>query len=141
VPLELLFPLGFVLSMLQFSLYPLAVAFSNDYIEAEHRVSLTAMLLVTFGIGACLGPLTAGLLIRELGPNMLYAFVSLCAFVLIFRVHPETIKQMQPVQNAPLQHVAVPDNMTSSPLSAALDPRVDEHMVQEQMQRPEAPDA
>jgi len=141
VPLELLFPLGFVLSMLQFSLYPLAVAFSNDYIEAEHRVSLTAMLLVTFGIGACLGPLTAGLLIRELGPNMLYAFVSLCAFVLIFRVHPETIKQMQPVQNAPLQHVAVPDNMTSSPLSAALDPRVDEHTVQEQMQRPEAPDA
>ena len=122
LPLALLFPLGFVLCLLQFSLYPLAVAFSNDYIEAEHRVSLTAMLLVTFGIGACLGPLTAGLLMRELGPNMLYAFVSLCAFILIFRVHPDAIKKMQPVENAPLQHVAVPDNMTGSPLAAAPDP-------------------
>ncbi|MCY1380863.1 hypothetical protein D9M69_687210 [compost metagenome] len=27
----------------------------------------------------------------------------------------------------------MPDNMTSSPLVAALDPRVDEHVVQEQM--------
>jgi MFS family permease len=135
LPLELLYPLGFVLCLLQFSLYPLAVAFSNDYVEAEHRVSLTAMLLVTFGVGASLGPLLAGMLMRELGPNMLYAFVSFCAFVLIFRVHPDTIKQqMQPVENAPLQHVAVPDNMTSSPLSAALDPRVDAQTVHAQMQ-------
>ncbi|MBB1519267.1 MFS transporter [Aquipseudomonas guryensis] len=144
LPLELLFPLGFVFCLLQFSLYPLAVAFSNDYVEAEHRVSLTAMLLVTFGIGACLGPLSAGLLMRELGPNMLYAFVSFCAFILIFRVRPDTIKNMQPVENAPLQHVVVPDNMTSSPLSAALDPRVEERTVHEQMQRanpaPEAGD-
>jgi MFS family permease len=141
LPLVLLFPLGFVLGLLQFSLYPLAVAFSNDYVESEHRVSLTAILLVTFGIGACVGPLATGVLMRELGPNMLYAFVSACAFILIFRVRPETIKNMQPVENAPLQHVPMPDNMTSSPLSAALDPRVDEHMVQEQMQNPVAPAA
>jgi MFS family permease len=136
LPLELLFPLGFVIGLLQFSLYPLAVAFSNDYIESEHRVSLTAILLVTFGIGACVGPLLTGVLMSELGPNMLYAFVSVCAFILIFRVHPETIKNMQTVDNAPLQHVPMPDNMTSSPLSAALDPRVDETMAQEQMQSP-----
>ncbi|MNG14435.1 hypothetical protein D3C84_981860 [compost metagenome] len=55
--------------------------------------------------------------------------------MLIFRVRPDTIKNMQPVENAPLQHVAVPDNMTSSPLSAALDPRVEERTVHEQMQR------
>ncbi len=55
VPLELLFAMGFVVSLLQFSLYPLAVAFSNDHVESERRVSLTAMLLVTYGVGACWG--------------------------------------------------------------------------------------
>jgi MFS family permease len=136
MPLELLFALGFVLSLLQFSLYPLAVAFSNDYIESEHRVSLTAMLLVTFGIGACVGPLATGVLMSELGPNMLYAFVSVCAFILIFRVR-ETTKNKPQIEDAPLQHVAMPGNLTS-PLSAALDPRIDEQMVQEQMQNPVA---
>ena len=40
------------------------------------------------------------------------------------------------VEDAPLHHVAMPDNMTSSPLVACLDPRVDEQMVQEQMTGP-----
>jgi MFS family permease len=139
LPLELLFSLGFVLSLLQFSLYPLAVAFSNDYIENEHRVSLTAMLLVTFGIGACVGPLVTGVLMSELGPNTLYAFVSACAFILIFRVR-ETTKNMPQIEDAPLQHVPMPGNLTS-PLSAALDPRIDENMIQEQMQNPVAPES
>jgi MFS family permease len=44
----------------QFCLYPLAVAFSNDHVEGDRRVSLTAMLLVTYGVGASIGPLLAG---------------------------------------------------------------------------------
>ncbi|MGH8437134.1 MAG: MFS transporter [Pseudomonas sp.] len=136
VPLELLFPMGFVVSLLQFSLYPLAVAFSNDHIEGERRVSLTAILLVTFGIGACLGPLVAGLLMRQLGAHMLFAFVSFCAFILIWRIRPDAVTKLYQVEDAPLHHVAMPDNMTSSPLVAALDPRVDEQIVHEQMQSP-----
>jgi MFS family permease len=139
LPPALLFPLGFFFCLLQFSLYPLAVAFSNDYIEAEHRVSLTAMLLVTFGIGACLGPLVAGLLMRELGPNMLYAFVCFCAFILIFRIRPDTINQMQQVPDAPPQHLAVVDDLASLSLSTALHPYIDEVKAQEQMQRSYAP--
>ncbi|MFU1924582.1 MFS transporter, partial [Klebsiella pneumoniae] len=59
MPLALLLALGIAASMLQFTLYPLAVAFSNDHVETERRVSLTAMLLVTFAVGACSGPLAA----------------------------------------------------------------------------------
>ena len=55
MPLALLLALGIAASMLQFTLYPLAVAFSNDHVETERRVSLTAMLLVTFGVGAASG--------------------------------------------------------------------------------------
>ena len=43
--------------------------------------------------------------------------------------------------DAPLQHVAVPDNITSSTLSAALDPRMAERTVHEQMQRTHVPKA
>ena len=60
------FGIGFVISLLQFCLYPLAVAFSNDHVESERRVSLTAMLLVTYGVGACIGPLAAGVLMKVL---------------------------------------------------------------------------
>jgi len=131
--LPLLFAVGFVVCALQFSLYPLAVALANDHVEADRRVSLTAMLLVTFGIGASIGPLLAGVLMRFIGANMLYAFVCACALILVFRVRPERVTHLHQVDDAPLHHIPMPDSTASSPLAAALDPRVDEQMVHEQM--------
>jgi MFS family permease len=133
VSLPLLFAVGFVVCALQFSLYPLAVALANDHVEADRRVSLTAMLLVTFGVGASIGPLLAGVLMRFIGANMLYAFVCACALILVFRVRPERVTHLHQVDDAPLHHIPMPDSTASSPLAAALDPRVDEQMVHEQM--------
>ena len=135
VPLEVLFAAGFLVSLLQFSLYPLAVAFSNDHVEADRRVSLTAMLLVTYGVGASIGPLVAGVLMKQFGSQMLYAFFSFFAVVLAWRIRPKAVTNLHVVDDAPLHHVAMP--AANSPLAAALDPRVDEHMVQEQMQNTE----
>lgn len=131
--LPLLFAGGFAVCVLQFSLYPLAVALANDHVEAERRVSLTAMLLVTFGVGASIGPLLAGVLMRFLGANMLYAFVCGCALILVLRIRPERVTHLHQVDDAPLHHIPMPDSTTSSPLTAALDPRVDEQVVHEQM--------
>ncbi|MFV3334379.1 MFS transporter [Pseudomonas sp. NY15437] len=133
--LALLLPMGFLVCLVQFTLYPLAVAFSNDHVEGERRVSLTAMLLVTFGVGACVGPLAAGALMKVFGSNMLYAFVCACSLILIWRVQPEKVSGVHRVDEAPVKHVATPDSLASSPLSAALDPRVDEAAVKEQMTR------
>jgi MFS family permease len=134
MPLEVLFVLGCVVSMVQFSLYPLAVAFANDHVEGERRVSLTAMLLMTFGIGASIGPLAAGALMKALGSNMLYAFVCLTSLALVFLIRPKAVTHLHQVDDAPLHHIAMPDSMSSSPLVVALDPRVDEQVVQDQMQ-------
>ncbi|TWI53555.1 putative MFS family arabinose efflux permease [Pseudomonas duriflava] len=134
VPLAFLLLLGFMVSLLLFVLYPLAVALSNDHIEAERRVSLTAMLLVTFGVGACIGPLLVGGLMNWLGANMLYAFISLCGLILVWRIRPQDVTGLHRVEEAPLHHVPMPDSLASSPLVASLDPRVDEQLVQEQMQ-------
>ncbi|MGH8347961.1 MAG: MFS transporter [Pseudomonas sp.] len=136
VPLEILFVAGFVCSLVQFCLYPLAVAFSNDHVEGDRRVSLTAMLLVTYGVGASIGPLVAGVLMKLFGSQMLYAFFSFFALVLVWRIRPKAVTNLHQVEDAPLHHVAMPDNMTSSPLVACLDPRVDEQVVQDQMHGP-----
>lgn len=131
--LRVLLGVGFIVGLLQFSLYPLAVAFANDHVEGERRVSLTAMLLVTFGVGASIGPLLAGVLMRFLGPNMLYVFFCAAALILVWRVRPANITHLHQVDDAPLHHIPMPSNMSSSPLVAALDPRVDEQVVQDQM--------
>jgi hypothetical protein len=134
VPMEALFVMGFMASLLQFSLYPLAVAFSNDHVEGERRVSLTAMLLMTYGVGASIGPLASGVLMKMFGSNMLYAFVCCTALILALRIRPKAVTNLHQVEDAPLHHVAMPDSMSSSPLVVALDPRVDEQVVQDQMQ-------
>jgi MFS family permease len=110
------------------------VAFSNDHVEGDRRVSLTAMLLVTYGVGASIGPLLAGVVMKLFGNQMLYAFFSLCALILVWRIRPKAVTNLHQVDDAPLHHVAMPDSMSSSPLVAALDPRVDEQVVQDQMQ-------
>ena len=140
VPLEVLFIAGFLCSLVQFCLYPLAVAFSNDHVEGDRRVSLTAMLLVTYGVGASIGPLVAGVLMKLFGSQMLYAFFSFFALVLVWRIRPKAVTNLHQVDDAPLHHVAMPDSMSSSPLVACLDPRVDEQVVQEQMQNPVEPE-
>lgn len=141
VPIEVLFISGFLCSLVQFCLYPLAVAFSNDHVEGDRRVSLTAMLLVTYGVGASIGPLVAGVLMKLFGSHMLYAFFSFFALVLVWRIRPKAVTNLHQVDDAPLHHVAMPDSMSSSPLVACLDPRVDEQVVQEQMHSPPHPES
>lgn len=133
IPIELLFVCGFAVSIMLFSLYPLAVAFANDHVESERRVSLTVMLLVVFGVGAAIGPMLVGFLMRFFGANMLYAFFALSGVVLVGFVRTAKVSHVHQVDEAPLHHVAMPEGMASSPLVAALDPRNEEQYVQEQM--------
>src|SRR5471030_1281918 len=85
-------------------------------------------------------PLVAGVLMKLFGSHMLYAFFSFFALVLVWRIRPKAVTNLHQVDDAPLHHVAMPDSMSSSPLVAALDPRVDEQVVQDQMQNPIDPE-
>lgn len=94
VPVEVLFGVGFLASLMQFCLYPLAVAFANDHVEAERRVSLTAMLLMTYGIGASIGPLAAGVVMKLFGGHMLYAFVCGAGVILVLLIRPKAVTHL-----------------------------------------------
>jgi len=123
-----------IFGFLVFTLYPLAVALANDHVEPDDRVPLSAMLLVTFGLGASIGPLLSSVMMKVWGPEMLYIFMACCSMVLVFRVRAATVTGEHLVEEAPLHFMPAAGNLASSPLSAAFDPRVDEQAVADQMQ-------
>ena len=138
IDFPLLLAVGFVVSMLQFTLYPLVVALANDLIEPERRVSLAACLLMAFGVGASIGPLAVGALIEPLGGNILYAFFALCGVLLAALSRTAKAEEPQLAQDAPVPHIPLPDSLTSSPLSPALNPTFDEQIIHDTMPPPEA---
>ncbi|WP_380181857.1 MFS transporter [Kalamiella sp. sgz302252] len=123
---------AFITSMTQFSLYPLIVAMANDSVAPERRVSLTACLLMAFGIGACIGPMITGALMQPLGGHMLYLFFALCGAA-IAAISWRRIDVRQENIESPTPHVAVPDSLASSPLAVALNPTLDEEEIQAAM--------
>lgn len=138
ISFPLLLTAGFIISLMQFTLYPLIVALANDMIEPERRVSLSACLLMAFGVGACIGPLAVGALIEPLGGNILYAFFSLCGVAIVGLSRSSAREQQtQMAEDAPVPHIAMPDSLSSSPLSPALNPNLDEQMIHDQMPAPE----
>ncbi|MGI5308963.1 MFS transporter [Rheinheimera sp. WS51] len=127
----------FCYGFLSFTLYPIASAFANQHIEQEERVALSATILLTFGMGACFGPLVASGLMHILGPDMLYAFISACALVLFLRLihvnYTQKVSKRLIEEQQLAQFKMGSGDLVSSPLAAALDPRVDEETVLAQM--------
>ena len=70
----------------QFTLYALAMSYANDMVTPDRRVSLAAVLLISFGVGACIGPLLAGAVMRYTGSSMFYVFMTVCSILLILTV-------------------------------------------------------
>src|SRR5690606_17979494 len=95
------------------------------HVEPERRVGLAALLLMAYGIGACVGPLLAGLVMEFGGAGMFFVFVSACGAILVAFMRPQAVTNVHQASDAPVQHVPAPDSLQSSPLAATLDPRAD----------------
>lgn len=76
----------------QFTLYGLASGLANESIESDRRVGLTAIFLMTYGVGACLGPIIAGALMRVAGSGMLYVFSFVCSVIMLFCLQPSLFR-------------------------------------------------
>lgn len=131
---QLLMLLTALFGLMAFTLYPLAVALANDHVEQEQRVQLAATLLVTFGVGASTGPLLGSVLMQVGGADMLYVFMACSSLLLVVFVRPERVTGENLVEDAPIQFMPAAGNLATSPLAAAMDPRVDEQVVIDQMQ-------
>ncbi|EOW6614962.1 MFS transporter [Vibrio fluvialis] len=122
----------FLFGILAFTLYPLATALANSRVEQSERVGLSATILLTFGLGASIGPLIASGVMQWLGNNMLYGFMGACGCVLFLTLQYINSQQKTEVQTTE-DYIMATGDLVSSPLAAALDPRVDIESVQEQM--------
>ena len=66
-------------------LYALILAYTNDTLDAEDMPAASGGLVLTFGIGAILGPLAAGAAMERLGPQTFWmvlgvTFVAIAAY-------------------------------------------------------------
>ncbi len=128
----LLLVLTFLFGILSFTFYPLATALANSRVEQSERVGLSATILLTFGLGACIGPLIASTAMQWFGNHMLYGFMAICSLLLFVCLQYVQSRQKAEVP-APEDYIMATGDLVSSPLAAALDPRVDVESVQEQM--------
>ena len=74
---------GFVLGGLFLPIYGLALAHANDRLEAGDFVVMSGGLLLTYGLGAIVGPPIASFLMEASGPRALFLHISVVWLLLV----------------------------------------------------------
>ncbi len=118
--------LGFLLVLtacfgVVFTIYPVAMARAQDNIEKEDIVPVSAALILFFGLGACLGPVTASSIIIITGPWGLYHFTAVCGGLLGGAAWICRNKLPGKVEDQ-VPYIPIPK---TSPIVSVLDPRGD----------------
>lgn len=72
---------GLLYGAFGFSMYALSASHTNDHVEAEHMLEAASSLQLLYGVGAIIGPLTAGLVMQRIGPAALLPFMGVSALV------------------------------------------------------------
>ena len=110
-----------------FTLYPVAVAHTNDRMEADEIIPASSALLFSYGLGACIGPIAAASLMAILGPIGLYTFIAVVSLgvgiTVLFYIHFETPKKEEAVP-----YIAVP---RTSPIITTLHPHSEQNEEEE----------
>ncbi len=104
------------------TLYPLSVAYANDYIEAQDMVAASAGLVLAYGCGAAAGPVVAGLAMRAIGPSGLFAFTTAVLIAtVVFALYRMRRRHWVPVMEKEAFQVLPGAGVT--PTATELDPR------------------
>ena len=111
----------FLLGGLAFSIYPIGISMACDMISYQDIVKATQGLLLSYSIGATVGPLLTPLFNRALGHSGLFIFFSmillmLCSFIL-YRTF--TVAKKNPLH----KDKAIPLQPTTTPVASEFDPR------------------
>ncbi len=125
LPYPVLIVFSCLFGIILFTLYPVAAAFANDNVEPERRVGLSAIMYMVYGLGAGVGPLLVGFLMRELQAGVFFVFATACAVFLVVFVRPQRVKGTHLSEDAPTGFVPMPESSQTQNVVPALDPRVD----------------
>ncbi|WP_448213201.1 MFS transporter [Colwellia sp. MEBiC06753] len=129
---QLTLGLTFAFGMFAFTLYPLSSALANSRVSDEDRVGVSSALLVAFGAGAGIGSTVIAQIMAKTNFQALYASISVLTVVMFSLLTAINAKQKRekPEQS---DYVVSPSDITTSPLAATMDPRIEEGTAEEQM--------
>lgn len=117
-----IYPLAALYGCFAFPVYTLCVAHANDLVHKKRAVEVSSGLLLTFSIGAVIGPLLASLVMSQAGHGALFlhsaAAHALIAAAMIVRVR---LRPKLPAERAE-EFVVVP---RTTPSVFQLDPRAE----------------
>lgn len=113
--------LGFLFGGVNQPLYGLSVAHANDFADKDNFVSVSAGLLLGYGLGATVGPTLAAPIMDRVGPAGLFLYAAvILVFTVLFIIYRST--RRAPVATEDLGHyIAVHPSLMGS--GVRLDPR------------------
>ncbi len=104
------------------TIYPLCVAYANDYIDAQDMVHASAGLVLAYGVGAAIGPSAAAALMGQVGPDGLFIFTGTVTLGLVaFAAYRMRRRHWVPVAEKE-NFVVLPEAVTT-PVATESDPR------------------
>lgn len=116
----------FILSVLfggfSFTMYPMSISYTNDYLDPKDLIAATGGLLLSYGVGCVLGPLIAPPVMQVLGPSGLYVY---------FAIVSALVGTIGFVRRNIKRHIALKDQVAyrsiprTTPKISELDPRAE----------------
>ncbi len=76
---DILLTLSVIFGGFAFTMYPMSISYTNDYVDPQDLVAATGGLLLSYGAGSVVGPLVAPALMQIFGPAGLYVFFTVIA--------------------------------------------------------------
>jgi MFS family permease len=96
-------------------LYALFLAYTNDYLPAEDMPAASGGLVLTFGIGAILGPLVTGWAMQQLGPFAFWLVLTITfSAIALYALYRMTQRAVVPVEETESYVAVLP---TASPVA------------------------
>ncbi|WP_417430635.1 MFS transporter [Kiloniella sp.] len=115
---------AFLFGALCLPLYSLAIAHTNDYLDASEIVGATSALIVIGGIGSIIGPVVSTFLMGQFGPNaFVYSMSVTLLMITTFGVFRMTQRSSVPIEDQG-DYIGVPAE--SSTMVVAMTPEGEE---------------
>lgn len=104
------------------TLYPLSIAYANDYIDARDMVAASGGLVLAYGVGAALGPMGGAAVMALAGASGLFVYsAAVCLLLVAFAVYRMQRRWWVPILPKD-RFVALPEASTT-PIATEADPR------------------
>lgn len=123
VSTNLLLVLAVLFGGFSFTMYPLSISYTNDYLDPKDLIAASGGLWMSYGIGCVLGPLLAPTSMTIFGPSGLYIyFMIVSSIVGAIGVYRKRYKPPIPLSEQ-IEYRPMP---RTTPKISELDPRADE---------------